>query len=154
MSDQTAMAGDWHAIAVIWHAYLRWGITQGIEPPAGRKELVESGWLCAHEVPSDRCRPSPRCLAAVQEDVRGTVQEPPNAAVDSRAIMRIAPMGLLLYGCSVVEYAAQRAALTQRGAKTIAATSSYSGVAEPTGGRSGTLVRPGAHGYVPRPPGR
>ena len=110
---------------VIWHAYLRWGITQGIEPPADRKELVESGWLYSHEVLYDRCRPSPRCLAAVREDVRGTVEEPPNAAVGSGAIMRIAPVGLLFDGGSVVEYAAQTAALTHGGAKAIAATSAY-----------------------------
>lgn len=111
--------------AVIWYACLRWGITQGIEPPADCKELVESGWLYTHDVLYDRCGPSPRCLAAVRSGVHGTVEEPANAAIGSGAIMRIAPVGLFSDRESVVEFASQTAALTHGGPKAIAATSAY-----------------------------
>lgn len=77
----------------LWHAYLRWLITQGEGWPASLEPEVD-GWLVDERVLRARRAPGATCLAALRSGRMGTVEAPLNDSAGCGGLMRAAPFGL------------------------------------------------------------
>ena len=85
--------------AVVWHAYLRWLLTQG-ETPADERFVEGSepwpdGWLITVPELHARRAPGNTCLSALKGARPGSVDEPINDSKGCGAVMRAAPIGML-----------------------------------------------------------
>jgi ADP-ribosylglycohydrolase len=81
---------------VLCHAYLRWLLTQGQQPPGIAETIGTDGWLFAIKELHSRRAPGNTCLAALC--AKTSLHDPKRAANDSKGcggVMRIAPLGLL-----------------------------------------------------------
>lgn len=117
-----SMRGMCHPPSVIAHAYLRWLVTQGVEPaPEIREGLLKQGlegapgWLIQHRELHYRRAPGNTCLSALQSMTRlGDVAI--NNSKGCGGVMRAAPVGLYLWPSRDVgaafELACETAAIT------------------------------------------
>jgi ADP-ribosylglycohydrolase len=114
-----------HLPSVVWHAYLRWGHTQGLAFPAGTEPFVATSWLAEQPQLQDRGNASPRCLEVIATGNPGSLERRPNRSDGSGAIMRLAPVGMRWQGTAAADTAAELAALTHGADRALVASSAY-----------------------------
>lgn len=97
------MRGMCHPPSVIAHAYLRWLVTQGMEPtPEVREGVLDRGleeapgWLIQHRKLHHRRAPGNTCLSALQSMTQ-LGDEAVNNSKGCGGVMRVAPVGLYLW---------------------------------------------------------
>lgn len=89
-----------HRPTVVWHAYLRWLVTQGARtahtrsPLSGDVEDHRDGWLLDLPALHERRAPGNTCLSALRSGRMGTVKNPINDSKGCGGVMRTAPAGL------------------------------------------------------------
>jgi ADP-ribosyl-[dinitrogen reductase] hydrolase len=84
------------AVRALWHAYLRWLRTQGLEPkfpPPGWEP--HAGWLMSLPALHRQQAPGNTCLAALHSGRRGAPEAPLNNSKGCGGVMRVAPVGLV-----------------------------------------------------------
>jgi len=88
--------GICHPPSVIWRAYCRWGIGQGIDglhasamPGSGGDR---SGWLCHVPALRERRGDAPRTVAALLGGRQGTIAEPLNSSMGWHGLVRTLPL--------------------------------------------------------------
>lgn len=113
-----------HAPSVVWNAYRRWGLTQGLDLPSGLFPN-EHSWLAEHPELQDRGRASPRCLEVIATGGPGSIAKRANRSDGSAAVMRLAPVGLRWDGAEAADNGAEFAALTHGGNRAIAASAAF-----------------------------
>jgi ADP-ribosylglycohydrolase len=116
--------GICHPPGVVWNAYRRWGLTQGLEFPPDAW-IDHGAWLHQHPEMLGRGNASPRCLEVLSRDDPGSVDRRPNRSDGSGAIMRVAPVGLRFDGREAADMAAEVAALTHGGDRALATSSAF-----------------------------
>ena len=83
----------------LWHAYLRWLITQGVTPAderfMGGSDTWPDGWLITIPALHARRAPGNTCLSALASPRPGSIEEPLNDSKGCGAVMRAAPIGML-----------------------------------------------------------
>ena len=79
---------------VIWHAYLRWLGTQGVQRFDPEFPAQHDGWLYQQEELHSRRGPGNTCLSALGSGEFGTTDRPVNDSKGCGGIMRVAPVGL------------------------------------------------------------
>lgn len=106
---------------VIWRAYLRWGMAQGI-PGIRPDGLINAafagssdGWL--HTVPAlgQRRGSSPTTVSILQKGTLGTPERPVNQSMGCQGLVRVLPLALMSFGRSndqTVDLARRVTALT------------------------------------------
>lgn len=103
----------------VYHAYLRWLLTQGSYQLGKQSGLIDSpceevhtGWLYSiKELYSSRA-PGNTCLSALSSGRRGTIDEPINNSKGCGGVMRVAPAGLFFTKDEAFNKAAEIAAIT------------------------------------------
>ncbi|GIH11208.1 ADP-ribosylglycohydrolase [Rhizocola hellebori] len=109
--------GICHPPSVVWHAYHRWAVMQGIP---GIKEWHAfadvpwpDGWLAQVSALAIRRGSAPATVSALQSGRLGTVEEPSGASIGAHALTRTLPTGLIKWWLSEPEKLAMEiAALT------------------------------------------
>ncbi len=91
---QRAANGTTHPPTMVWHAYQRWLHTQG--STVGDAAVPRDGWLLDQTFLHHQRAPGGTCLSALQRGVAGTVHSPPNTSKGCGAIMRAAPVGIVV----------------------------------------------------------
>ena len=81
------------AVISVYHAYLRWLVTQGY-PQFEEYASLYDGWLLAVKELHHRRAPGNTCLSALQSKERGTFEKPLNNSKGCGGVMRVAPAGL------------------------------------------------------------
>jgi len=89
-----AEKGIVHPPTMVWHAYQRWLSTQRSRP--GDAATPVDGWLLDQPFLHHQRAPGGTCLSALRRGVAGTVEAPPNTSKGCGAIMRVAPVGIVL----------------------------------------------------------
>lgn len=87
--------GTCHPPSVMAHAYARWLFTQG-EVSRGRFKPPFDGWLVTVPELHDRRAPGNTCVSALVAPEFGTTDAPTNGSKGCGAVMRMAPVGILL----------------------------------------------------------
>jgi ADP-ribosylglycohydrolase len=87
--------GIWHPPTVLYHAYLRWLRTQGVDRPEPACLSDAPGWLIGVAALHARRAPGTTCLSALASGRVGTVERPINDSKGCGGVMRVAPVGLL-----------------------------------------------------------
>jgi len=77
----------------VYHAYLRWLVTQGY-PQFEEHTSIYDGWLLAVKDLHHSRAPGNTCLSSLQSKERGTFEKPLNNSKGCGAVMRVAPTGL------------------------------------------------------------
>ena len=77
----------------VYHAYLRWLVTQG-HPKFEELAWVYDGWLLEVKELHHRRAPGNTCLSALLSKERGTFEKPLNRSKGCGGVMRVAPAGL------------------------------------------------------------
>jgi ADP-ribosylglycohydrolase len=116
--------GICHPPGVVWNAYRRWGLTQGLKFPPDAW-IDHDAWLHQHPEMLGKGNASPRCLEVVGRGEPGSVDRRPNRSDGSGAIMRVAAVGLRFDGREAASMAAEVAALTHGGDRALAASSAF-----------------------------
>jgi len=80
---------------VVWHAYLRWLGTQGIQRFDPEFPARHDGWLREQPELHSRRGPGNTCLSALASGEFGTIERPINHSKGCGGIMRVAPVGLI-----------------------------------------------------------
>jgi len=80
---------------VVWHAYLRWLGTQGIQRFDPEFPAEHGGWLYEQPELHSRRGPGNTCLSALESGEFGTVERPLNDSKGCGGVMRAAPVGLI-----------------------------------------------------------
>jgi ADP-ribosyl-[dinitrogen reductase] hydrolase len=94
--NRAVRKGICHMPAVVWRAYLRWLITQGVERVAPvQPPLRWDGWLVRVPGLHVRREPGETCLEVLSEEQPGSVEEPVNDSKGCGGVMRVAPAGIL-----------------------------------------------------------
>lgn len=97
-----SMRGMCHPPSVIAHAYLRWLVTQGGEPSAEMRRLLDTsleeapGWLIQHRDLHHRRAPGNTCLSALRA-MTSLGDKAVNNSKGCGGVMRVAPVGLYLW---------------------------------------------------------
>ncbi|MGM1053968.1 MAG: ADP-ribosylglycohydrolase family protein [Pseudomonadota bacterium] len=97
-----SMRGMCHPPSIIAHAYLRWLVTQGGEPSAEMRRLLDTnleeapGWLIQHRDLHHRRAPGNTCLSALQS-MQSLGDKAVNNSKGCGGVMRVAPVGLYLW---------------------------------------------------------
>jgi len=92
---------------VVYYAYLRWLITQGMEPAEMPFPGEPTGWLYSVEGLHSRRAPGNTCLSALTSGKMGSPEQPLNNSKGCGGVMRVAPVGLTIeedpfdVGCNV-----------------------------------------------------
>lgn len=81
------------AVISVYHAYLRWLVTQGY-PQFEEYASLYDGWLLAVKELHHRRAPGNTCLSSLQSKERGTFEKPLNNSKGCGGVMRVAPAGL------------------------------------------------------------
>jgi ADP-ribosylglycohydrolase len=85
---------------IVFESYHRWLLTQGYS--CGKDKLksctIDSGWLIRQEVLHQKRAPGVTCISALVSGTMGTVEKPINNSKGCGAIMRSAPVGMVIYG--------------------------------------------------------
>lgn len=93
--------GICHPPSIVWHAYLRWLVTQGERwAEVGGRFYGESsrepdGWLVRERWLHARRAPGSTCLAALRSRRMGERRRPLNDSKGCGGVMRVAPAGLV-----------------------------------------------------------
>jgi ADP-ribosylglycohydrolase len=77
----------------VYHAYLRWLVTQG-NPKFEEYEWIYDVWLLEVKELHHRRAPGNTCLSALLSKERGTFEKPLNNSKGCGGVMRVAPAGL------------------------------------------------------------
>jgi len=77
----------------VYHAYLRWLLTQGY-PKFEEYDWIYDGWLLEVEELHNRRAPGNTCLSALKSKEKGTFEKPLNNSKGCGGVMRVAPAGL------------------------------------------------------------
>lgn len=86
-----------HIPAVVYHAYIRWLITQQCIDPELLDETINSGWLIQQDELHSRHTPGNSCISSLQQyPGMGTMDEPINNSKGCGGVMRIAPIGFFV----------------------------------------------------------
>ncbi len=98
---------------IVHRAYLRWLHTQGgtpkgscFNPPQYDSHLSKIGELHARRAPGNTC------LSALSSGKMGTISEPINNSKGCGGVMRVAPVGLIMFPDQVFDTACEIAAIT------------------------------------------
>lgn len=86
--------GICHPPTVIYHAYLRWLHTQGMQSKDSPFEQ-DDGWLIRVPELHHRRAPGNTCLVSLQSGKMGSLEDPINQSKGCGGVMRAAPIGLL-----------------------------------------------------------
>ena len=113
-----------HTPTVVWNAYRRWGLSQGLALAPGLSP-DKGSWLLERPELHDRGRASPRCLEVIAAGVAGSIDHRINRSDGSAAVMRLAPVGLRWDGTEAARNGAEFAALTHGGDRAIAASAAF-----------------------------
>ena len=103
---------------IVYHAYLRWLYTQGLKIPLDNiKDGVydlKHGWLIKRKELFIRRAPGNTCLNALASGIIGSINQPINNSKGCGGVMRVAPVGLMLYDRMdlAFKYGAEIAAIT------------------------------------------
>lgn len=108
--------GITHPPGMIWYAYNRWAVLQGIasvKPTYGSDP--PTGWLAEVPMLRERRGSAPATVAALQKGVTGSVERPGGASIGAHALTRTLPAGLCTWWESPGSLGANLAALTHGG---------------------------------------
>jgi ADP-ribosylglycohydrolase len=108
---RSANKGVCHGPSVVHHAYLRWLKTQGETPSMLDHQIEMDGWLASVKSLWSRRAPGQTCLSSLRE-ARRLGEAATNDSKGCGAVMRIAPVGLLVPPDRAFEEASEIAALT------------------------------------------
>jgi ADP-ribosylglycohydrolase len=78
------------AVLSVYHAYLRWLVTQGY-PKFEEYDWIYDGWLLEVKELHHRRAPGNTCLSALLSKARGTFEKPLNNSKGCGGVMRVAP---------------------------------------------------------------
>jgi ADP-ribosylglycohydrolase len=106
-----ALRGIHHPPSVVDQAYARWLHTQG-ERSVRWPDTRLDGWLIGLPELEARRSPGSTCLAALQTDRPGTIEQPITDSKGCGGVMRVAPVGLLAPAERAFRLGAEIAALT------------------------------------------
>lgn len=116
-----SLRGMCHPPSIIAHAYLRWLVTQGVEPSADVRRLLDTsleeapGWLIQHRDLHHRRAPGNTCLSALRH-MASFGDMATNNSKGCGGVMRVAPVGLFFWpledGGSAFELGMDCAAIT------------------------------------------
>jgi len=95
----------------VYHAYLRWLVTQGYSEFKGY-DCVDNGWLLEVKELHVRRAPGNTCLSALLSKEKGTIENPVNNSKGCGGVMRVAPAGLAYPKEIAFNMGAEFAALT------------------------------------------
>jgi ADP-ribosylglycohydrolase len=87
--------GICHPPTVIYHAYLRWLRTQGVQRPEPPYLNDARSWLIDVEEFHRRRAPGNTCLSALESGRMGSLKDRINNSKGCGGVMRVAPIGLL-----------------------------------------------------------
>lgn len=89
-------------LLIMHHSYLRWLHTQNIsvnrENIRGGVYDIEKGWLLKQKILYKRRAPGNTIVSALSSGHRGEMDKPINDSKGCGTVMKIAPVGLILYG--------------------------------------------------------
>lgn len=140
--------GICHPPSVVWHAYCRWAVLQGIEADRirerwtpGTADTWPDGWLAAVPVLSERRGSAPATVTALIGLEQGSVRRPVTTSRGCHAVTRTLPTGALVLEQSTTppDLACEIAALTHGDPEAHAAAATATMVA------SQCLVRDSIH---------
>ena len=103
--------GICHIPSVVYHAYLRWLHTQGY-PKIQEKDWIYDGWLLNLEALYNQRAPGHTCLAALDGEQLGSLDNPINNSKGCGGVMRVAPVGLYFPKEEAFQMGAKIAAIT------------------------------------------
>ncbi|MEV0898240.1 ADP-ribosylglycohydrolase family protein [Actinoplanes sp. NPDC049802] len=87
--------GICHPPSVVWHAYTRWAVMQGIPGFKPRqKENWPDGWLAQVPVLAARRGSAPATVTALQNRTMGEIDKPAGDSIGAHALTRVLPVGL------------------------------------------------------------
>jgi ADP-ribosyl-[dinitrogen reductase] hydrolase len=92
-SVRWSLKGICHPPGVVHHAYLRWLVTQGVEPTHLGSTVGKDGWLIGVRSLWSRRAPGNTCLSALAA-ARRFGEPVPNDSKGCGGVMRVAPVGL------------------------------------------------------------
>mgnify|MGYP001364678826 CR=1 FL=1 len=101
--------GICHIASVIYHAYLRWLHTQGLQASV---KYSKDGWVLGIKDLHQRRGPGNTCISALASGTMGTIREPINNSKGCGGVMRMAPVGLMLEKHQAFEIGCEAAAIT------------------------------------------
>jgi len=78
----------------VYHAYLRWLLTQGY-PKFEEYDWIYDGWLLEVKEFHNQRAPGNTCLSALKSKERGTFEKPLNNSKGCGGVMRVVPSGLV-----------------------------------------------------------
>jgi ADP-ribosyl-[dinitrogen reductase] hydrolase len=81
--------------AVVCHAYLRWLLTQGVNPTVKELEIGKDGWLWNEKTLHSRRAPGNTCISSLKGMTRFTDERAKNDSKGAGAIMRVAPVACI-----------------------------------------------------------
>ncbi|MFI6449355.1 ADP-ribosylglycohydrolase family protein [Kitasatospora sp. NPDC050543] len=94
--------GICHAASVVWHAYCRWAVLQGIEPDRiserwarGGGSRWPDGWIAQVPALAERRGSAPATVAALAGLKQGTPENPVTGSRGAHAVTRGLPLGVL-----------------------------------------------------------
>src|SRR5215475_7054799 len=87
--------GVCHPASVIYHAYIRWLLTQGGRSRSHFSQDEMDGWLIGVESLHSSRAPGATCLSALRGEEMGEMQRPLNSSKGCGGVMRVAPVGLV-----------------------------------------------------------
>ncbi len=98
---------------IVYHAYLRWLYTQGEQSPDPDFNVGSfDGWLIKIRELHQRRAPGNTCLSALKSGSMGSIEKPINNSKGCGGVMRVAPVGLIMFEDAVFDTACEIAAIT------------------------------------------
>jgi ADP-ribosylglycohydrolase len=99
-------------ISSVYHSYLRWLHTQGMQHVGQGKEELLNGWLMQEQRMHRQRAPGNTCLSALQYGEMGSTENPKNSSKGCGGVMRVAPVGLTESISNPFELGCEAAAIT------------------------------------------
>ena len=105
-ANKAAASGTSNVQIAVYYAYLRWLLTQKVQPEAMPFPGKPTGWLYTVKALHHRRAPGNTCLSALRSGIMGTADKPINNSKGCGGIMRAAPAALIQHapfksGCDV-----------------------------------------------------
>ncbi len=97
--------------AVVYRAYQRWLHTQGY-PRNSEWEHTYDGWLIKVKELHQRRAPGNTCISVLREGKQGSIENPVNHSKGCGGVMRVAPVGLVVFPGQAFRRGMEMAALT------------------------------------------
>lgn len=128
--------GICHTPSVIWHAYNRWAVVQGIHGAKPAQQNWLDGWLARVPALATRRGSAPATVAALQKGTMGDIAEPAGSSTGAHGLIRALPIGLTEGAVpDPGRLAAEVAATTHSGDAVVAAAIGATAVAHIVAGR-------------------